>query len=100
MRHVWLPYALMRLADGTYLPVNRQYKPLGTTGSGWVDYEQISEGRIRITPALARKLCVRGVGDMDADRIYLYADASAPRDAANWAAYASRLEALAMAKLA
>ena len=28
-RQVFLPYALLRLGDGWFLPVNRQYKPLG-----------------------------------------------------------------------
>ena len=31
-------YCLERLADGRYLPLNRRYKPVGSTSGAWVDY--------------------------------------------------------------
>ena len=39
----WLPYSFVKLEttnhNHVYLPVNRNYKPLGVTSDDWVDYE-------------------------------------------------------------
>lgn len=99
-RQVYLPYALQQLADGSYLPVNRRYKPLGVTSGDFVDYEACKAGRVRVTPAMARKLDVHGVGDLDGPAIYLYDDSSNPEASkAAWDAYAARLAVLSKAKV-
>jgi hypothetical protein len=100
-RQAYLPYALMRLADGSYLPVNREYKPLGVTSKAFVKYDELSLGRVKVTAAAARKLCVRGVGDLTAESIYLYNDGCVPTSSAQaWAQYAARLAVLSKAKVA
>lgn len=38
-RASYLPYCLIRQADGRYAVVNRRYKPLGYITSDWVDYQ-------------------------------------------------------------
>lgn len=34
----YLPYVLIRLENGNFLPINRAYKPLGIVQADWVDY--------------------------------------------------------------
>ncbi|MBP6651008.1 MAG: hypothetical protein KA181_01070 [Xylophilus sp.] len=38
-RYAFLIYCLIRLKDGCYIAVNRQYKPLGVMSGEWVEYE-------------------------------------------------------------
>jgi hypothetical protein len=73
-RQAFLPYALMRLGDGWFLPVNRQYKPLGQ-----------SKVKIKgLTDAKAEKLGLKIGGHS----YYLYDDATNPQaSAANWSRY-------------
>lgn len=96
MREVFLPYCLLRQADGSYVVCNRRYKPLGMTVKDWVDYEALPV-RIRfkrLTAVTARNLS--WCGSEDLERIYLYNDGTVPTDsAANWKAYSARLEILA-----
>ena len=33
-----LPYAIIEVGDGKYIPVNRDYKPLGVSTDEWVEY--------------------------------------------------------------
>ena len=35
----FLPYCLQRIKGNIYLPLNRDYKPIGCTSKEWVDYE-------------------------------------------------------------
>ena len=43
----WMPYSFFKLEvadhNHVYLPVNRNYKPLGVTSDDWVDYEDFIE---------------------------------------------------------
>src|SRR5665811_2326975 len=73
-RQVFLPYAFMRLGDGWFLPVNRQYKPLGQ-----------SKVKIKgLTDAKAEKLGLTIGGHS----YYLYDDATNPQASpANWSRY-------------
>jgi hypothetical protein len=86
-----MPYCLQRLSDGRYIPLNRNYKPLGVQNYPWVDYEaHPSAARMKITPATAKKLSYDGSGDLD--RIYFYNDGCVPtRGATHFRAYADRL---------
>jgi hypothetical protein len=94
-RRVFLPYCLMRLQDGRYVATNRQYKPIGSVSTSWVDYENLPDtGKLTIPAKLIAQLDYRG--QAEGDRIYLYRDANIPtRSPANWAEYAARLEILA-----
>jgi hypothetical protein len=84
-RQIFLPYALMKLRDGWFLPVNRKYKPLGYPDRG-IDYD-----------AATSKVRIKGLTDARAERIglkvttfsyYLYCDHTNPeRSAANWRRY-------------
>lgn len=93
-RKVFFPYCIQRVADGRYILLNRNYKPLGTFSGEWVEYEtHPSVAEIDIPPAVAKKLSWGGSDDTD--RIYLYADSCVPTDSkAHMDAYLSRLAVL------
>jgi hypothetical protein len=77
-RQIFLPYALMNLGDGRFLPLNRDYKPLGP------------DVRIKgLTAAKAEK-----IGLIDGKNFYyLYDDATNPQSSpANWCRYEAILE--------
>jgi len=77
-RQIFLPYALMNLGDGRFLPLNRNYKPLG------------AEIRIKgLTAARAEK-----IGLIDGKNFYyLYDDGTNPQSStANWRRYEAILE--------
>lgn len=98
---VFLIYCLDLLPDGSYVALNRRYKPVGLTSLDWVEYEQFPV-RFKFKRALsAQQIAALSChGDTAAERIYLYADGSVPTaSAANWAVYASRLERLAGYKI-
>ncbi len=91
-RQVFLPYALMRLGDGWFLLVNRQYKPLGHF-SGWGNLDaQQAKVRIKgLTDARAERLGLKIGGHA----YYLYDDGSNPQaSAANWRRYEAILARL------
>ena len=92
-----MPYCLQRLEDGSYLFLNRLYKPLGVMSSEWVTYET-HPSKFKFKRALSAKqvAALSYAGDVNAERIYLYNDSCIPTDSdANWAAYSSRLQRLA-----
>jgi hypothetical protein len=97
VRAVFLIYCLQRLADGSYIALNRKYKPLGVFGRERVDYDT-HPGRFQFKRALSQRqvVALSHKGDADAGCIYLYDSNSLPTDsAANWRAYSTRLERLA-----
>ena len=65
LRATLLPYCLQRLPDGSYIALNRDYKPLGFIGCGWVRYEDYP-ARFRFvrkpSPATIRALSARYCG--------------------------------------
>jgi hypothetical protein len=99
-RHMYLPYCLMRLEDGSYVVTNRRYKPIGMTTTDHVTYEDL-EVRVRfkrLTVATARALDHAGRESLE--RIYLYNDGCIPTSSdANWTAYSRRLQRLAGLKV-
>lgn len=94
----FLPYCLVRLGDGRYIAVNRDYKPIGgTRADGWVDYDSHPHAvKLNgLTPQRIARLAVKGEAEPDG-RIYLYNDGCVPTSSqANWDAYAARLAILA-----
>jgi hypothetical protein len=92
-RQLFLPYALMRLSDGWFLPVNRRYKPLGQSGGVFVDYgAHYAKVRIKgLTEARAEHIGLKVGGNA----YYLYDDGTNPQaSAANWSRYEAILSKL------
>ncbi len=93
---VYMPYCLRRLKDGSYLPLNRSYKPLGTRE--WADYEAAQPyQRLRLTPEQLAEIDQTGSPDADGTA-FLYDDGTYPGASdKDWNAYVDRLTALAVA---
>lgn len=97
LRQLILIYCLQRLPDGSYVALNRRYKPVGFSTVEWVDYEA-APVRFKFKRALsaAQIAALSYQGDTDPERIYLYNDGCIPTEsAADWKAYAERLGRLA-----
>lgn len=93
-RRIYLPYCLVKLKDGTWLPLNRNYKPIGVTSSAWADYESApTEARLKLSVADLKRVSIHEspTGEM----VYLYNDGTVPRPGTPaWTAYAPKLERL------
>jgi hypothetical protein len=72
-----LPYGLQRQEDGSYLVLNRMYKPIGFLTDERVKYEEypIAHHFVRLDEQTIEKLSIPGSRDGD---IYLYNDGSTP----------------------
>lgn len=102
VRSVHLPYCLQRQADGTYIVLNRDYKPLGFTSKKNVDYDDypIAVRFKRLTDATLINLSWENRPPDDEGRTWLYADSCIPtRSTKNMREYMNRLERLAKLKL-
>lgn len=96
-RLLFLVYCLDRQPDGTYVALNRRYKPVGFASTEWVDYEAFPV-RFKFKRALSERQIVSlsCKGDASPERIYLYNDGCIPTESdANWRAYSDRLQRLA-----
>lgn len=95
-RSIYLPYCLKKQADGTYVVLNREYKPVGFNTTDWVTYEDYPVfTRLKgIGPATARRLSCDGSENVTT--IFLYNDGCIPVES-SWAmqAYLARLAILA-----
>lgn len=99
---IFLPYCLQRLKDGSWIVLNRNYKPLGVFGREWATYEtDRSCASIRgLTKRVAAKISHKPLPDEIPDQIWLYDDSNNPAQGAKErAAYFKRLEALAAVDL-
>ena len=100
VRSVHLPYCIQRQPDGSYVILNREYKPLGFKTMEHINYADHPVAvRLRgLRPATAAKLSYDGSSDLKA--IYLYNDGTNPsRSAKNMIAYLERLNRLAKLKI-
>ena len=100
-RSVHLPYCLKKQADGRYVVLNREYKPIGFQTREWVDYEKypIAVKFKRFTAKTAARLSWEGCSDLQT--IFLYNDSGVPtRSAKNMQDYLERIEVLARLRLA
>jgi hypothetical protein len=76
----WMPYLFQALdvpgAKHVYLPLNRNYKPLGYTSREWVKYENYASQAVRFKRDPSSFIDVwRQPKDYDiADRLWLYND--------------------------
>lgn len=96
-RQVFLPYCLMKTADGAYVVVNRRYKPVGIVLKDWVNYDDYPV-KVRFKKALSKAqiAALDCEGRTEDSRIALYNDGCVPTaSAANWRAYSDRLGRLA-----
>lgn len=96
-RMVFLIYCLHHLPDGSYVALNRQYKPVGVSSTEWVEYENLPV-RFHFQRALsARQVAALSCNaDATPERIYLYSDSCLPTASqADWQAYSARLQRLA-----
>lgn len=96
-RQVFLPYCLIRTAEGEYVVVNRRYKPVGLTLDTFVNYDDYPV-KVRFKRALSKAqiASLDCKGRDGGDRIYLYNDGCRPTaSAADWKAYSERLQRLA-----
>lgn len=97
VRQIFMPYCLQRLEDGSYLFLNRLYKPIGVSSKEWVVYET-HPSKFKFKRALSDKqvAALSYAGNTDADRIYLYNDGCLPTAGeTHWSAYSARLQKLA-----
>lgn len=78
----FLPYIIFQCKDGTFLLLNRHYKPLGMVPrpGDWADYATSTQRfRVRgLTPEIAARISVKG--DPDVSWIALYNDGCRPQD--------------------
>lgn len=98
-RSVYLPYCLQQLADGSYVVLNREYKPLGYRTHEHIRYEDLPIlAKIHgITPRIATRLSWSGSEDID--RIMLYDDGCIPTASAeHMTRYLKKIEILATLK--
>ena len=99
LRQLILIYCLDRMPDGSYVALNRRYKPIGFNNGPmeFVKYEDFPV-RFKFKRALsARQIAALSYkGDTGVERIYLYGDGCIPTSSdAAWSAYSARLQRLA-----
>lgn len=101
VRSVHLPYCIQRQSDGTYVVLNREYKPLGFKTRQHLDYAAYPIGmKLRgLRAATAAKISYKGSSDLS--NIYLYNDGCIPTSSpTHMAAYLKRLAHFAKLKVA
>lgn len=102
--HTHLPYCLQKTADGSWLLLNRNYKPLGSVSNVRVDYDSHPD-RLKIhqrTISSLQKHATSIIPDQPGDPglFFLYDDGCIPTEsAAHWKRYASILQILINAKV-
>ena len=99
-RSVFMPYCLRKQEDGTYVVLNREYKPIGFKTKETVDYKNypICVHLKGIGPSTASKLSCNGSNDVK--NIYLYDDGCIPTASSEYMkSYLSKLELLAKLKI-
>ncbi len=95
-RAIYLPYCIEQNADGSWLVLNRQYKPVGFNTEDHIKYEDfpVVTKFKGLGPATLAKLSYSG--DVHGNRVYLYNDGTNPLNgAAEMKAYLKRIELLA-----
>ena len=95
VRAVYFPYCIEKQKDGSWVILNRNYKPVGFNTSDFVKYEEhpVSMKINGLGPATLKKLsCKEGE---PGDRVYLYNDSCVPTyDAKSMSDYLKKLEIL------
>ncbi len=83
VRAVYFPYCLEKQKDGTWVLLNRNYKPVGFNTSDFINYEEypVSMKIKGIGPGTLKKLSFKD-DEITADRVYLYNDGCVPTNSA------------------
>ncbi len=76
-RSIFMPYCLQKLPDGSWVVLNRRYKPLGFQSSDWVDYADFSARFHGLGPSTLSRIDKDGK-NVDGNRVWLYDDGSVP----------------------
>ena len=90
-----MPYCVKQLQGGTYVLLNRDYKPIGFYSAEFVSYNgyPIAHEIKSLTPEIAAQISYNS--DPSITLIYLYGDGSVPTEnKKNWDSYMKRLELL------
>jgi hypothetical protein len=92
---VYFPYCIQKQSDGSWVVLNRKYKPVGFNTSEYIEYEKfpVSAMLQGIGPAVAKKL---SCDEESGERIYLYDDGCMPTASkTNMESYLKKLQILA-----
>lgn len=95
VRAVYFPYCIEKQKDGSWVILNRNYKPVGFNTADFVKYEEYPVSmRIKgLSPATLKKLSCKE--EEPGDRVYLYNDVCIPTDdAKSMSGYLKKLEIL------
>jgi hypothetical protein len=90
-----MPYCIQKQADGKFVVLNRDYKPVGFNTSKGISYKEypIIHKVKGLTPEIAAKISHEN--DPGLNSIYLYHDGSVPTDSdENMEEYEKRLKLL------
>jgi hypothetical protein len=96
---LFMPYCLRRQADGSYMVLNREYRPLGFFPEGRHDPDDhpVAVHIDGLSSTLAAKISCRG--DLNTDEIYLYGPQYPTDSRADLKLYFDRLKLLATLKI-
>lgn len=100
-RTIYLPYCIKQQADGSWLVLNREYKPVGFNTGDQINYEDfpVSTKFQELDQATLEKLSYSG--EAKSESVYLYNDGTDPLiGAAEMEAYLKRIEILAKLRVA
>ncbi len=95
VRAVYFPYCIQKQEDGSWVLLNRNYKPVGFNTSDFIKYEDYPVAmKIKgIGPSILKKLSYKD--EESSDMVYLYNDGSVPTSSASaMSAYLKKLEIL------
>jgi len=97
--NICLPYILKQQNNGTYVVLNRRYKPLGFHTNEFVDYPEYPIQHLICLPKEVSDQLIPGKGD-NSGSFYLYTDETSPlNNAKNWISYSDKLALLKEQKI-
>ncbi len=78
VRAVYFPYCLQKQEDGSWVLLNRNYKPIGFNTAGFIKYEEypVSMKIKGLGPETLKKLSCKG--ENPSEIVYLYDDGCNP----------------------
>ena len=96
LRHICFPYCLDKNQDGSWVVLNRNYKPIGFNTSDYINYSNFPISiNCKLTPSMLKKISYTGKFDEKEIRVYLYNDECLPtKDTKSMNAYLERLSKL------
>jgi len=95
VRAVYFPYCIEKCADGSWVLLNRNYKPVGFNTSNFINYADypVAMKLKGLGPSTLKKLSYKD--EEPSDRVYLYNDGCVPTSSsAAMNAYLKKLEIL------